>query len=54
MKRLTQWWGAAALVATVVVPLSAGAQPRGRTDGPEGSEYGKGGYSRASDSRGKS
>lgn len=51
MKRLTQGWGAAALVATVVVPLSAGAQPRGRTDGPEGSEYGKGGYSRASESR---
>ena len=51
MKRLTRWWGAAALAAVVVAPLSAHAQPRGRTDGPEGSEYGKGGYSRSSDSR---
>jgi hypothetical protein len=25
-------------------PLAATAQDRGRTDGPEGSEYGKGGY----------
>ncbi|WP_309893136.1 hypothetical protein [Archangium sp.] len=51
MKRLTRCWGAVALAAAVVAPLSAGAQPRGRTDGPEGSEYGKGGYSRSSDSR---
>lgn len=50
MKRLARLWGAAALAAAVVAPLSAGAQPRGRTDGPEGSEYGKGGYSRAMDS----
>ena len=50
MKRLACWWGAAALVAVMVAPLSAHAQPRGRTDGPEGSEYGKGGYSRARDS----
>jgi hypothetical protein len=44
-------WGAAALAVAVFAPLSAHAQARGRTDGPEGSEYGKGGYSRASDSR---
>lgn len=50
MKRPGWLWGAAALAATVVVPLSAHAQPRGRTDGPEGSEYGKGGYARAMDS----
>jgi hypothetical protein len=43
-------WGAAALAAAVVAPLSAQAQERGRTDGPEGSEYGKGGYSRRSGS----
>ncbi|HSP77249.1 MAG TPA: hypothetical protein VLQ93_01875 [Myxococcaceae bacterium] len=51
MKRLARMWGAAALAAAVVAPLSAQAQARGRTDGPEGSEYGKGGYSRAMDSR---
>ena len=34
--------GAVALLA--LGPLSVGAQERGRTDGPEGSEYGKGGY----------
>lgn len=52
MKRLAWLWGAASLAAAVVVaPLPARAQERGRTDGPEGSEYGKGGYSRASDSR---
>ncbi len=52
MKRLAWWWGAASLAAAVVMaPLSAQAQERGRTDGPEGSEYGKGGYSRVSDSR---
>jgi hypothetical protein len=51
MKRLARLWGAAALAAAVIAPLSAYAQERGRTDGPEGSEYGKGGYSRVSDSR---
>ncbi|HYO51999.1 hypothetical protein [Archangium sp.] len=51
MKRLARFWGAAALAAAVVAPLSTHAQARGRTDGPEGSEYGKGGYSRTSDSR---
>jgi hypothetical protein len=50
MKRLTRLWGSAALAVAVVAPLSARAQARGRTDGPEGSEYGKGGYSRASGS----
>jgi hypothetical protein len=35
-------WGAVALLAAM--PLPALAQERGRTDGPEGSEYGKGGY----------
>lgn len=35
-------WGAVALLA--LLPVSARAQERGRTDGPEGSEYGKGGY----------
>jgi hypothetical protein len=51
MKRLVRSWGAAALAVAMVAPLSARAQARGRTDGPEGSEYGKGGYSRARDSR---
>ncbi|HEX8436943.1 hypothetical protein [Archangium sp.] len=50
MKRLAKLWGVAALAAAVVAPLSAQAQERGRTDGPEGSEYGKGGYRRASGS----
>ncbi|WP_224365374.1 hypothetical protein [Hyalangium versicolor] len=49
MKRHASMWGTLALLA--VVPLSAGAQERGRTDGPEGSEYGKGGYSRQRDGR---
>lgn len=31
-------------IVAVLVSGSALAQPRGRTDGPEGSEYGKGGY----------
>jgi hypothetical protein len=31
-------------VWTLVAPLVASAQERGRTDGPEGSEIGKGGY----------
>jgi hypothetical protein len=44
MKRQTRLWGALALLAACAMPLSASAQPRGRTDGPEGSEYGKGGY----------
>jgi hypothetical protein len=51
MKRLARMWGAAALAVAVVVPLSARAQARGRTDGAEGSEYGKGGYSGSVDSR---
>jgi hypothetical protein len=51
MKRLARVWGVAALAAAVVVPLSAHAQPRGRTDGPEGSEYGKGGYADPRESR---
>jgi len=42
VKRHARVWGAVALLA--LLPLSAGAQERGRTDGPEGSEYGKGGY----------
>ena len=42
VKRQARVWGAVALLA--VIPLSASAQERGRTDGPEGSEYGKGGY----------
>ena len=41
----------ACVAAAVVAAPSAHAQERGRTDGPEGSEYGKGGYSRTSDSR---
>jgi hypothetical protein len=51
MKRLAWLWGAASLAAAVGMAPSAHAQERGRTDGPEGSEYGKGGYSRTSDSR---
>jgi hypothetical protein len=39
-------WGALAL-AVSLFGGAAQAQERGRTDGPEGSEYGKGGYSRA-------
>jgi hypothetical protein len=46
MKRHARVWGAVVLLAAV--PLPALAQERGRTDGPEGSEYGKGGYSRPS------
>ncbi len=46
MKRHARVWGAFVLLAAV--PLQALAQERGRTDGPEGSEYGKGGYSRPS------
>ena len=44
MKPQAKLWGAVALAAAIVAPLSANAQERGRTDGPEGSEYGKGGY----------
>jgi hypothetical protein len=46
MKRHARVWGTLALLAAV--PLPAVAQERGRTDGPEGSEYGKGGYERPS------
>ena len=42
MKRHARVWGALALL--IAMPLPALAQERGRTDGPEGSEYGKGGY----------
>ncbi len=42
---------AAALLALVSLPGAALAQERGRTDGPEGSEIGKGGYSGAGDNR---
>lgn len=31
-------------LALLLLPLAAHAQPRGRTDGPEGSEIGRGGY----------
>ncbi|ADO74109.1 hypothetical protein [Stigmatella aurantiaca] len=40
MKRHATLWGAVTLLAA----MPALAQDRGRTDGPEGSEYGKGGY----------
>ncbi|HZI09576.1 MAG TPA: hypothetical protein VE153_04235 [Myxococcus sp.] len=43
MKRHARLCGALVMLAAAV-PLTAGAQERGRTDGPEGSEYGKGGY----------
>jgi hypothetical protein len=46
MNRVAKLLGAALLVG-VLAPLTATAQERGRTDGPEGSEYGKGGYSSA-------
>ena len=46
MNRVAKLLGAALLVG-VLAPLTATAQERGRTDGPEGSEYGKGGYSAA-------
>lgn len=42
VKRQARVWGAVAFMA--LLPLTVGAQERGRTDGPEGSEYGKGGY----------
>lgn len=46
MKRVAKLLGASLLVG-LLAPLTATAQERGRTDGPEGSEYGKGGYSTA-------
>lgn len=49
VKRHARVWGAVVLWA--VMPLSAAAQERGRTDGPEGSEYGKGGYESPSERR---
>lgn len=45
-----RWMRGLSLLA-VLVGSWALAQERGRTDGPEGSEYGKGGYSRASSGR---
>ena len=51
MKCLVRGWGVGALAAAFVLPLAAHAQPRGRTDGPEGSEYGKGGYADPRESR---
>ncbi|MFY2564125.1 hypothetical protein ACN469_41425 [Corallococcus terminator] len=44
MKRHSRLCGALLSLA-VAAPLTAAAQERGRTDGPEESEYGKGGYS---------
>jgi hypothetical protein len=41
MRRTTRWMS---LALVLLVPPLATAQPRGRTDGPEGSEIGKGGY----------
>ena len=46
MNRVAKLLGASLLVG-ILAPLTAAAQERGRTDGPEGSEYGKGGYSSA-------
>ncbi|WP_342375663.1 hypothetical protein NVS55_30835 [Myxococcus stipitatus] len=46
MKRHSRLCGALLSLA-VAAPVSAVAQERGRTDGPEESEYGKGGYSRS-------
>ncbi|MFN7131334.1 MAG: hypothetical protein ACK4N5_04585, partial [Myxococcales bacterium] len=40
-----------ALCATLAFPAASFAQDRGRTDGPEGSEYGKGGYDKPSGGR---
>lgn len=37
-------WGAALAAAVLMFAASSFAQDRGRTDGPEGSEIGKGGY----------
>ena len=41
----------AALLLSLAAPGLAAAQDRGRTDGPEGSEVGKGGYARPSGGR---
>jgi hypothetical protein len=43
-----QPWAGAVLLAALGFATPALAQSRGRTDGPEGSEYGKGGYRRLS------
>jgi len=40
-----QAWMCALIAAAIVWPAPASAQRRGRTDGPENSEWGKGGYS---------
>jgi hypothetical protein len=48
MKRDSRLGSWAALSVLFCFPLAAVAQERGRTDGPEGSEFGKGGYSRRS------
>ncbi|MCP3058072.1 hypothetical protein LXT21_04690 [Myxococcus sp. K38C18041901] len=47
MKRHSRLCGALLSLA-MAAPLTAAAQERGRTDGPEESEYGKGGYSGSS------
>ncbi|ATB27896.1 hypothetical protein [Melittangium boletus] len=49
MNRLAGLWGIALGVVCVMIPDEAWAQRRGRTDGPERSEYGRGGYSRRSE-----
>lgn len=41
-----RFWAGTAALAVLSVGAAANAQSRGRTDGPEGSEYGKGGYQR--------
>jgi hypothetical protein len=51
MMRLAGLWGIALGAVGLLVPDEAFAQRRGRTDGPEGSEWGRGGYSRRSDTR---
>ncbi|MBM7114223.1 hypothetical protein [Archangium primigenium] len=51
MNRLAGVWGIALGVVCGLLPEDSWAQRRGRTDGPERSEYGRGGYSRQSSPR---